>query len=191
MFLRVYFQKVNNIFLSGASHGSPLFFFSAAQELQLMKILPYIFIGIACFALGWFVRPMNRQQGSKSDTIQVPPIVVTKTKVDTLLLVSPMPYIAWLTGDTVEVDGCRHAKEVKVYTDDSTYTAWVSGVRPSLDSIRTYRHTRYVDRYIYRDVVRREKPKRWGIGLSAGYGIGKDGLSPVLAVTVNWNLFQW
>ena len=102
-----------------------------------MKFLPYIIIGIACFALGWLVRPAGRHSAVKTDTVQAPPIVVTKTKVDTLLVLSPMPYIAWLTGDTVEVDGCRHAKEQKMYTDDSTYTAWVSGVRPSLDTIST------------------------------------------------------
>ena len=156
-----------------------------------MKILPYIFVSIACFALGWFVRPMSKQPETRIDTIQSPSIVVTKTKTDTLYMLSPLPYIAWLPGDTIEVDGCKHVKEAKVYTDDSTYTAWVSGVRPSLDSIRTYRQTHYVDRYIYRDVVCREKPKRWGIGLSAGYGIGKHGLSPVVAVTMNWNLWQW
>lgn len=156
-----------------------------------MKILPYILIGAVCFALGWFVRPAGRQPAVKTDTIQLPPVVVTRIKVDTLLMLSPMPYIAWFPGDTIEVDGCRHAKETKMYTDDSTYTAWVSGVRPSLDSIRTYRRTRYVDRYIYRDVIHQAKSKRWGIGLSAGYGIGKDGLSPVLAVTVNWNLWNF
>ena len=128
-----------------------------------MKALPYIIIGIAFFALGWLVRPAGRHPAVKTDTVQAPPIVVTKTKVDTLLVLSPMPYIAWLTGDTVEVDGCRHAKEQKMYTDDSTYTAWVSGVRPSLDSIRMY----------------------------AGYGVGKSGLSPMVAVTLNWNLWQW
>ena len=156
-----------------------------------MKSIPYIIIGIACFALGWLVRPAGRHPAVKTDTVQAPPIVVTKTKVDTLLMLSPMPYIAWLTGDTIEVDGCRHAKEQKMYTDDSTYTAWVSGVRPSLDSIRTYRRTQYVDRYIYRDIVRQPKPKRFGIGLSAGYGVGKSGLTPVIAVTVNWNLWNF
>lgn len=156
-----------------------------------MKALPYIIIGIICFALGWFVRPTGKQPAVKTDTIQAPPIVVTKTKVDTLMLLSPLPYIAWQTPDTIEVDGCKHVKEAKVYTDDSTYTAWVSGVRPSLDSIRTYSRTHYVDRYIYRDVVHQPKNKRWGVGLSAGYGVGKSGLSPVVAVTVNWNLWQW
>lgn len=187
----VVYPPIILLVLSGASHGSPLFLFPGCAELQLMKILPYILIGIACFALGWFVRPMSRQPAVKTDTIQSLPVVVTRIKVDTLLMLSPMPYIAWLPGDTIEVDGCRHAKEAKMYTDDSTYTAWVSGVRPSLDSIRTYRNTQYVDRYIYRDVIRQENPKRFGIGLSAGYGVGRNGLSPVVAVTVNWNLFQW
>lgn len=156
-----------------------------------MKALTYIIIGIACFALGWFVRPTDKQPDMMPDTIQSPPIVVTKTKVDTLFMLSPLPYLAWLPGDTIEVDGCKHLKEAKMYTDDSTYTAWVSGVRPSLDSIRTYRQTHYVDRYIYRDVVHQPKVKRFGIGLSAGYGVGKSGLSPVVAVTVNYNLWQW
>ena len=151
-----------------------------------MKALLYVLIGIACFGLGWFARPSGKAVHD-TDTIQSPPIVVTRTKVDTLMMLSPLPYIAWLTGDTIEVDGCRHAKEQKVYTDDSTYTAWVSGVRPQLDSIQTYSSTRYVDRYIYRDVVRKEKQKRWGVGLGAGYGVGKHGLSPVVAGTGELN----
>lgn len=47
----------------------------------------------------------------------------------------------------------------------------------------------YETQYIYRDVV--HKPKRWGLGLSAGYGVGKDGFTPVLAVTVNYNILEW
>lgn len=47
----------------------------------------------------------------------------------------------------------------------------------------------YETQYIYHDVV--HKPKRWGLGLSAGYGVGKDGFTPVLAVTVNYNILEW
>ena len=53
-----------------------------------MKILPYILIGIACFALGWFARPGGKAVHD-TDTIQSPPIVVTKTRVDTLILLFP------------------------------------------------------------------------------------------------------
>lgn len=72
---------------------------------------------------------------------------------------------------------------------DSNYYAKVSGVQPRLDELRVYPKTVYETQYIYRDIV--GKPKRWGIGLSAGYGVGRYGLSPVLAVTVNYNLWNW
>lgn len=61
------------------------------------------------------------------------------------------------------------------------YRAWVSGYKPSLDSVWVYPETKII----------REKPRRWGLGLSVGYGIGRNGLSPVIAVTVNYNLWQW
>lgn len=71
---------------------------------------------------------------------------------------------------------------------DSTYTAWVSGYKPSLDSIYVYpRH----------DVVTitntiRLKPKRWGVGLNVGYGITpKNGMQPYIGIGVNYNLFSF
>ena len=70
-----------------------------------------------------------------------------------------------------------------------TAIAKVSGVAPRLDEIRVYPKTVYETQYVYRDVI--HKPKRWGVGISAGYGVGKDGLTSVLAVTINYNLFQW
>ena len=139
-----------------------------------MKALPYILVGIACFALGWFARPGGKAVHD-TDTIQSPPIVVTKTRVDTLILLSPQPYIA---------------REYKEYRDSNCYVK-VSGVQPRLDEVRVYPRTVYQTEYIYRDVVRKEKQKRWGVGLSAGYGVGKHGLSPVVAVTVNWNLWNF
>ena len=123
------------------------------------------------------------------DTIQSEPIVVTKVLVDTQYILSPFPYLAWIDHtDTIRTDSCVHLREYKEY-QDSNYYAKVSGVAPRLDEIRVYPKTVYETQYIYRDVV--HKPKRWGIGMSAGYGVGKHGFSPVLAVTVNYNLFQF
>ena len=53
----------------------------------------------------------------------------------------------------------------KVY-GDSTYRAWVSGYRPSLDSIEVYRKTITIERTLT------QKPKRWSIGVTGGYGYG-------------------
>lgn len=53
----------------------------------------------------------------------------------------------------------------KVY-GDSTYRAWVSGYRPNLDSIDVYRKTVTIERTLV------QKPKRWCIGVTGGYGYG-------------------
>ena len=90
-----------------------------------------------------------------------------------------VPFYVTLAGDTVHeeiyvpVDITQ-----KEYRTDS-YRAWVSGYRPSLDSIWVYPERIYI----------KEKSRRWGIGLSAGYGIGKNGLSPYVGVGVYWRIW--
>ena len=135
-----------------------------------MKNLLYIIVAALAFCLGWCGHSSLPDKPIKYDTIVSDPIVVTKIKVDTQYILSPFPYLAWIDHtDTIRTDR--------------------SGVAPRLDELRIYPKTVYETKYIYRDVI--SKPKRWGIGLSAGYGVGKNGLSPVLAVTVNYNLFQF
>lgn len=154
-----------------------------------MKYLPYILITTLAFGLGWCCRSPSVKEVPKYDTVQSEPIVVTKVLVDTQYILSPLPYLAWIDHtDTIRTDSCVHLREYKEY-QDSNYYARVSGVAPRLDELRIYPKTVYETKYIYRDVI--SKPKRWGIGVSAGYGVGKHGFSPVLAVTVNYNLFQF
>jgi hypothetical protein len=154
-----------------------------------MKYLPYISIAILAFGLGWCCRSPSVKEVPKYDTIQSAPIVVTKVLVDTQYILSPFSYLAWVDNtDTIRTDSCVHLREYKVY-QDSNYYARVSGVAPRLDELRVYPKTVYETQYIYRDII--SKPKRWGIGLSAGYGFGKSGLTPVLAVSVNYNIWRW
>lgn len=154
-----------------------------------MKYLPYILIIALAFTSGWYFQASIKEI-PKYDTIQSKTIIVTKVKVDTLYLLSPLPYLAWIDKtDTIYVsDSCWHLREYKEY-QDSNYYAKISGISPRLDEIRIYPKMIYETQYIYRDVV--HKPKRWGLGLSAGYGVGKDGFTPVLAVTVNYNILEW
>lgn len=153
-----------------------------------MKYLPYILIIALAFTSGWYFQASIKEI-PKYDTIQSKPIIVTKVKVDTQYILSPFPYLVWIDHtDTIRMDSCVHLREYKEYRD-SSYYAMVSGVAPRLDELRIYPKTVYETKYIYRDVF--HKPKRWGIGLSAGYGMGRNGFSPVLAITMNWNIFQW
>lgn len=68
----------------------------------------------------------------------------------------------------------------KIYSD-SSYKAYVSGYMTSLDSIFVYPHNRII----------RSKPKRWSLGIGAGYGIGKNGLSPTLSLSLQYKLWEF
>ncbi len=70
------------------------------------------------------------------------------------------------------------------YTDDSTYTAWVSGYQPRLDSIRTYRRTTAITR----EIVRPAPHGRWSAGVQAGYGITPHGFQPYIGLGIGFRL---
>ena len=61
----------------------------------------------------------------------------------------------------------------KVY-EDSTYKAFVSGYKASLDSFYIYPQTKIIT------II--EKPKRWHFGITAGYGITPKGFQPYLGL---------
>lgn len=100
---------------------------------------------------------------------------------ETVLMEMPEPFPVYVTqgGDTVRdtiyVPVPITQKEYR--TDD--YRAWVSGYRPSLDSVWVYPETKII----------REKPRRWGIGVTAGYGIGRNGLSPYVGIGGYWRIW--
>lgn len=154
-----------------------------------MKLLYYLIIAALALLLIISRRNDARNVNKGTDTITITN-TVRKIQVDTMYILSPQPYLAWIdSSDTIHAsDTCYHLREYKEYSD-SNYYAKVSGVAPRLDEIRFFPRTIYQTEYIYRDIT--QKPKRWGIGLSAGYGVGKNGLTPVLAVTVNYNLWQF
>lgn len=71
--------------------------------------------------------------------------------------------------------------------EDSTYTAWVSGYEPRLDSIEVYRRTV--------TIVKREegrvRNKRLSIGLTGGFGYGFINSKPdvFLGIGATWRIF--
>ena len=92
------------------------------------------------------------------ETVLVPKVRYL-TRVDTVLL--PVP------GDTVEVPVLVPISR-KVYEGED-YRAVVSGFRASLDTLDIFRKTQTVTNTVVQRVEVPGKPKRWGIGVSAGY----------------------
>ena len=80
----------------------------------------------------------------------------------------------------------------KVY-EDSTYTAYVSGYRASLDSL-IFRTPREIVTVKEVTIKEKTKPKRWGVGVQVGYGITMKGIpqfTPYVGIGVSYNLFNF
>ena len=107
---------------------------------------------------------------------------VTKVETDTLVQYYPMPRLVWFKGDTIHVTDTILMVEVKEYVD-TNYRVRISGYRPNLDFIEVYK-TNTVS-----TITEREKKKRWGLGVTAGYGLSKDGLSPGIMVGLTYNIW--
>ena len=89
-------------------------------------------------------------------------------------------------GDTIHVGDTILPVEQKIYRD-SDYIAYVSGYRSNLDSIYVCSKTLTVTNDIYHTV--KIKPKRWGLGITAGYGFGKDGFSPAVVAGISYRIW--
>ena len=144
------------------------------------KVILILVCLVASFTAGYPIRGgVASDSISKTDTfIKVDTIhdSIPYPVYETLVKIIPEPFPVYITldGDTViepiYVPMPITQKEYK--TDD--YRLSISGYKPNLDYIDVYRKTEYITKTI--------TPRRWGIGVIAGYGIGKHGLSPYVGL---------
>lgn len=168
-------------------------FLSAFATVVGLMCVPF-FIGLL---LGWNARGTADGGGVVySDTLTVIDTIAYRYPVPKDSAVVRYETVRLMVADTARVtitDTVRVADSVEVVVPitqrvygDSTYRAYVSGYRPSLDSIFFYTSTKYVT------TVVKEKPKRWGIGLQAGYGYAPGrGMSPYIGIGVSYNFITF
>lgn len=166
----------------------------------IASLLKYIALAAFGMAIGAFISmflPHNDKADSNVD-------VSTEVKYDTIPYYIPVPVDSYVTRyEVVKLPAVRDTirdsliyKDTLVYDsvnvivpitqkkyEDSTYTAYVSGFNPQLDSIKLYQKT------IYQTIT--EKPARWGIGLVGGYGYGIKGFTPFAGIAVYYKLFEF
>ena len=166
-----------------------------------LKIITLVFGILLLFnivnAVGYFVNEHRNSHSSEMkvkvdtlfvyDTIFVEKPVIKKVEIiDTLLLPVPITDTLMLH-DTVLV----HLPIEQRQYSDPRYTAWVSGYRPQLDSIHIYQRTEYINK----EIKTVTKPKRWGIGLQAGYGVslrnGQVFTAPYIGVGLSYSIINW
>lgn len=119
----------------------------------------------------------------KVDTFLMP---VAKDSVVTRYIREALPLVhdTIVTTDSVMVEIPITSK---VYSD-STYKAWVSGYRPSLDSIQVF--NKIVTNTERVEIVK-YKSKRFGVGVQVGGGYGTNGFSPYIGVGVSYNIINF
>lgn len=156
-------------------------------------ILTGIGVAVAILILFLFDRiiPRNSPQEPQSvrvdtlfirDTIKVTePVYVTRRMVDSVLV--PIT-------DTIRLRDTLYVflEREQIRWEDSLSVVYASGVRPEIDSVIHYAERMVIVKEI---PVVRVKKTRWGVGIQAGAGATKDGLTPYVGVGVSYNLLSW
>ena len=145
----------------------------------------------------------------KVDTLFVPDSnIFTEPKKepspDVLIKEIPVPvYVADSSAIDSLLNECARLKRVgdslhlvllrvQRHYSDSTFDAWVSGIDPRLDSIKTYQTNMVITKEI---PVIPVKQTSWGLGIQAGFGAGLTGThvyyTPYIGVGISYNILSW
>ena len=159
-----------------------------------MDRIKYILLGVIagiviCLLNGWV---------SCHRTADNEVITITDTLVltDTIIKMQPKPYKVTIIDTIYLPQRPQQPQQPQIDTlirkevtyKDSTYTAVVGGIEPYLKSIEIYPKTIYVNNNTTTTIKVRS---RFGLGVQAGYGYGRNGLQPYVGVGVQYNLMQW
>lgn len=151
-------------------------------------------------------------EGKKQPKVDT--ITITKVFYDTLTTINPTPINEVVVGqvaipsvyfplyptdipkDTADVDTTSiyhppdtvYVSRVQREYSDSSYTAWVSGYDPMLDSIKV--RERIITNTV--TITKSKEASRWNVGLIGGYGYGLQSKSvePFVGIGVTFNLFK-
>ena len=159
-----------------------------------MERIKYILLGVIaglviCFINGWT---------SCHRTTDKEVITITDTLVltDTIIKMQPKPYKVTIIDTIYLPQQPQQPQQPQIDTlirqeviyKDSTYMAVVGGIEPYLKSIEIYPKTIYVNNNTTTTIKVRS---RFGLGVQAGYGYGRNGLQPYVGIGVQYNLIQW
>lgn len=147
--------------------------------MRIFTVFLFLLIGIV---IGSQFFP--RRQNIEKKTIVTDTLTITKT--DTIRYDRPVPYYVRSVDTLFERDTIL-IREQKNYSD-TTYTAWISGYQPELDSIEVYPKavTKLINTEVTRTIV---KKPHWTI--SAGVGIGYTGrIKPYAGIQIGYVLWS-
>lgn len=113
------------------------------------------------------------------ETITAIPDTVYRTVALGEMMVKVVVHDTLCKTDTVTISLPFVQKQYK----DSSYSAWISGYEPSLDSIRVFPKTTI----IRESKVVRQKDRRWGVFGGVGIGVS-DRITPCVGVGIGYRI---
>lgn len=151
-------------------HRAPMPQSELALGTHLYTLPPYLFLGGGSGG--------EPRQRSPQDSLRVDSTAVYIT-----------PTYGTGTGGEPRCSGDSAIVELPIvqrHYADSTYEAWVSGpIDPRLDSIQVFARTTTITKREWKP------PKRWHIGVTAGYGYGAKGFQPYVGVGITYSIFSF
>ena len=161
----------------------------------MSRIAEYLLVSIitllACFLFAKgcdsIKEPPQERIVSRVDTLYVrdtltvyKPSKVTRTVKDTVRVIARETQIDTMH-DTVFV----YLPQESIVWQDDRCIVYAHGINPQVDSVTHFNSSAVVTRTVT------GRPKRWGIGVSAGYGMSKDGLSPYIGLGISYNIIRF
>lgn len=153
--------------------------------LQKMRARHVLGVLLLCFISFLFGKTCKKKEiihdieiDTVIDTI-IQPVPVPQYIVDVGEVETPFPMDAIVEKDTIKDTVYINVPiQRKTYNTDD-YRAVISGYRPNLDTMIIY----------HKKEIIHEKSRRWGIGLTAGYGVGREGFSPYLGAGIYYRIW--
>lgn len=160
-----------------------------------------IYLTIVLVLIGWLLTSVCRSCGGttrqRDTTIVESKDTIYITMRDTLPAMKGETIVRYIkvqvpAEDTAQKDSIPVVQ--RIFTDDSIYTAYISGIRydslPKLDSIIVRQRT--ITNTIREIITEKEKVRsRWNIGIQGGYGIGlQTGKpEPFIGIGISYSVF--
>ena len=163
--------------------------------MQDMKPGQYMLTGIGvaaaliiCFLVG---QRCPRNGGGETPTIKVDTLVIRDTfKVTEPIYVTKrvVDSIPYPVTDTLRLRDTLYVfmEREQIRWEDTLAVVYASGVNPQVDSV--IHHTQSL---IITTEIPVIKKTRWGLGVQAGVGAWKGGLTPYVGVGISYNLLSW
>ena len=158
------------------------------------KVMTILCVILLMFSIGILMEQKHRQKT---------PVEPTKIKVDTLVVQDTIMQYKPIFVDKIKVDSVLVPVKdtivirdsVYIYMDrekitwrDSLCEVYASGIMPQVDSVRHFQEYKYITIETHAPV---KVKSHWGLGINAGYGVGKGGLTPYVGVGISYNLLSW